>query len=451
MSVVLIFTIIFLVAILAFRFTKYAIYLFIFLIPFSPRYIGIALGDGVLSLKRILIIEMLLLLFLIALKYPHVVMKNLRYLKSDSVFKIITLYLAAKFLSTSMESLGNLVYFFDELIASYCTLFLLLIIVKNIHEVKNVLTCFLLGIISSAILVAIELMNQSPVLAFFAASGVDSAREFGQPFVRDGAYRVVAGYSNPLLFAEFLCITFPFVLFLWKIRNRHRKCLTCIIALLLFFPLLVLTGSRAGLLIGFFSVLLLWFQLVCRKFGGFGYQVLVFLLPVFVSLALTGVYFLYQSTSLEFSQGDSSQNSLVSRLRQFEYAVEVFRSHPLLGVGMTQNLIADIDEIKGLDNYWLRVFFEGGLIALFLYALLAYKLIIRGLALLFESENDTTKLLAACWVTSVISFFMWKFFVSIPDNNIYLYTLIALLFVFEKNVNYQKNIRYLRCESYTNP
>lgn len=193
--------------------------------------------------------------------------------------------------------------------------------------------------------------------------------------VRDGFFRAQGTFEHPLLLAEFAAMSVCFGLstFLWKNKNASFR----LLGFLTFIAALVtalLTGSRSPLIsisVASSFIFVLWFYgndkardkskaglrklLALTTFS----VVMLFSIPVFTILIKGGSKLEETSTSV--------------RIFMLEQGWQSIKSNPLLGIGPgTSGSVAGIlsgSGVSTLDNYFLAVAIESGLLALTLLLL----------------------------------------------------------------------------------
>jgi len=363
-----------------------------------PRQIGISISDGAaLSVNRILIIMFLFLVLmnlikLKKLKFPFI--ENDR--DYNAAFGAICIYFLVRIAATLFLNSSGIFYAIEPAITFFVLWYYFRSSKNNLSVVHSYFkaTCFFV-----ACFLLIEFFAQKNPLSVFYDESIAVTRE-SVAFLRDESYRFTASFSNPLVLAQFTSISLSYLLI--SARKSYTSFFAfCVSSLILYF----LTWSRAFFLIQICIILLYFlgylvsFKRVIRLVNKY----LFVTIPIFF---IIGIY-LQQTTDTSYVVGQSSQNSFNSRVLQFSYALNIFSASPFFGLGVSQNIIADFDEVGGVDSMWLRIFFESGLLGL-----AAFLIFIISLSRLL-SERSLQHGNYNLYFSFLCSFF-WSFFIAIP-------------------------------------
>ncbi len=193
-----------------------------------------------------------------------------------------------------------------------------------------IISCFLLQIVDSTLTFSIFLRYIGSLASISATSGL-------MEFFIDQQLRIESTFANPNYYALFLGIGWCSVFSLGKGLSKW-------IQLSLITSALILTGSRAGLLLPIFQIL--WILYVQRNF-------LKTFLYTILSLAI--ILFILASGLTRFSATEDTAGSDSERLIFAKIAINMAGDHPLTGVGWGRfvtefaNYSSSVDKIE-LEN-----------------------------------------------------------------------------------------------------
>lgn len=167
--------------------------------------------------------------------------------------------------------------------------------------------------------------------------------------------------SHPNALAITICLTLPLVFFpILKMSNIFKT-----LFLILFFTSILMTGSRAGIIVFFCTILLI----ITRNQKNNSFRFLPIALVSFFTLLLilSGIFELViENTRL--STGDfSAKNSNSARYLLLEFGWKVFLDYPIAGAGGAL--------IKTSHNIYLQLLSSVGLMGFLSYSLFNWKLI----------------------------------------------------------------------------
>lgn len=139
------------------------------------------------------------------------------------------------------------------------------------------------------------------------------------------------------------------------------------------------------------------------------------------------MYTIFSNPTEYFSGEEKSGRSALERINQYSVVSQAFEERPLLGYGAQQNFANDLDFLNNLDNYWLRLVLEAGAVGIVLFVVAVFFTlhVARKVGKTLRNARDFALLVA--FITSLFSILLYKFFLSIPWNNIYIYLLIGMI------------------------
>lgn len=426
----------FFLSVLVFVRFRWATLFFAFMLPFAPRALSLAFGQGglALSAQRLWVTVLFLALFS-ALFVSKVARRRMRQMVKEqkSFVLILCALILVKLLATLLyASASSLLYVIDDFLFSIVIFWVFYSAVRNSADFHAVLIAMVTGIVLSSFITLIELQQSAPVLSGLVDSKVVGLERVLQGRTRGGSFRVQALFDNPLQLAEFVCLSYYFAIFL-ALVSRGWKQYLAVAAILLGVFIIWNTGARSGLLALAAGVLIFRLALIWNRSTRITKLVL---LGVVLALFAWAVYISAQLIVTIGSAADSdklylleaSQRSSIERASQYIIVLTEIGQSPVLGFGVQQNYEDQFDFLNNLDNYWLRVLLEGGFTALFFFGFLVVHTAKRIWQALSAATTRYDRLLYSAMLAFVGSFALMKFFLSMPTNNIYFYMVCGAFF-----------------------
>lgn len=428
---------------------KHAFFLYLGLLPFMPAYLAIPLGVGGagISLRRIFTYVLLLCIFAGFVRAPKKWLNVIKLLMTWRIFLLglIVLY-AAKLLSTFVlnEPVG-LFYWLDEVAEILIALLLGIRFINSMQSVKLLFIVVTSSFLLCEFLVLIEYAVEHNLLQGLIAVEVTTVgEEVLSGFDRDGRYRTMGLFDNPLSLSEFVVIGGIFSYGTYRLQGLKRLSW---LAMLLTLPVLYSTGSRSGMLL-LACVLTIFVYLACVKYVP-SLRPIVRLLSVFVLFGVLSVAYYAVSDPEGFIAatsflwgGGSFDGSTMFRLMQYPLIFSAMFDNPLFGYGVKNHVIQDLN--TPLDNYYLRVLIESGFIgitAFFAQILFVVKFVTSG-EHLSQLTPAFSKQVYGVVMLYLASFIGYKIFISMSYNNIYFYFVCGALIALSGNKNWVKRNRH---------
>lgn len=398
------------------------------MLAFSPRSLGVSIGSQDLSLT----FARITLPIIIALYFIAKVMNKERVSSSKTpIWKIdafrILLFLSLAKLAATLINGASILYAVEDLLFSTVVFasFYTLATQRLLHAV---MLSVVLAMLTTGLIVLVEMGLQRPLHTAIVDQNLLNERTANGLF-RGGAYRVQAIFDNPLSLAEFACYSLPIAMAAGAI-TRGKARLICWASIGAIATILMLTGSRSGLLVGLIAGLSYFSALNWGKLNRASRGLLIVAMVVVVGyLFALSVQFLI--TMIAEAQGvrydlieDSRRVSSLSRALQFQQVFGALSEKPLYGFGVLQNFSRSIEEIHTLDNYYLRLGLEAGypgMILFVLFLIASFKHCNR------NYSRYPTKIYAMN-MSLIATFACYKLFLSMPTNNLYFYALLGLCF-----------------------
>lgn len=423
----------FVVFLLMFYRIRLAILVFVFLLPFTPRYLAIPIGAEGLALtgQRVWIgvISVGVLYFL--LRGDRLRIVNDFLLRNRQFILCLFGLLLVKLFSTLINApLSALVYFADEVYFSFFCLLLAAVYFSSLKGMEALLKVIFYSYLVTVCLVIFELLKGAPIFSGVIELNIAGADVALAGRSRQGSYRVQGLFDGALQLTEFVLLVFPVALYLVSVSRGFEKGIAALgvatIPILIYF-----TGSRSGLLVGFVGMLV--FIL------GSSWPVLAVSVRRLLILAIflvAGYFFIY-FYGLVFEYGglrsqdmwlyEAEERSLIERAAQYIIIPNLVFGGNYFGFGLRQNYGNELDQIYNLDSYYMRLLLEGGVSALLLFVVSGFYAFKKLFSFFSGSASPRQRKIFAMGVMFFAIFFCMKFFLSQPKNNVYFYLIFGSL------------------------
>ena len=410
---------------------RFAVLFFVFMLPFFPRSMAFPVGDGGLALteRRLAIVFLLTLFFILALTKGGALARIISIARTQAVFfSILLAMLTTKVVSTLINSgIGSLSYVLDEILSSIFLFIIVFFIINSRRDVRNAIMALIIGLLISGVLAVVEQIKGAPLLQGLVNVEVaDAGRDLLEGYDRDGHYRSGALFDNPLLLAEFACLVFPFSL--WGVTAFHGRSRLIALAGVLCVPLvLVLVYTRSGALVAAIGLLVFVYGYLWGRASDLTKFIMSIFLVAITFLSLYLAAMLVINPEILFSKKNDGGVSALERASQYFVVADAMTKSPLFGYGLTQNFAKDLDFLNHLDNYWLRLLLEGGLVAFVLFLFILFILVRKSIRIIRLGNSSEDRMFGVALLSFFVSFSVYKLFLSMPTNNVYLYIVSALL------------------------
>ena len=412
---------------------RYAFYTYIFLLPFMPPYIAIAIevGGAGVSLRRILTYILLLLLVKSYLDSPKVWRQVTQSILKWRLFVagLIGLYLIKLLSTLELNEPVAIAYWLDELAEVVVAL---LFAIRYLVSEKGLKLFFLVvsySLLVCQVFVMVEYYTGHPLLQGLVSVDVSTAgTEVLDGFERGESYRAMGLFDNPLSLSEFALIGAVFSYGAYKLYGFKW---IPVLAVILVPVTVVYTGSRSGVLM--ILVLLFVFFYRSAVMAGPAFKpIFQLVMALFVCMVMYFLYFAivdpvgFIALTSIYLGGDETYYSTLSRLTQFEVVFSSILENSMFGYGLRNEFIQNLG--ISLDNYYLRLLIESGFVGLSLFLVSVasvFTLITRNYTSqafkIFDGD------LKKVFILYLVLFIGYKFFVSMSYNNIYFYFVSGIL------------------------
>ena len=409
---------------------RWAVYLFVFFLAFAPRSLGVIFGGGSLSLTFARL-AFPLLIFTFAVS--RLVQRAPRLpgkpdLLREPPFQILLVLSLTKIATTLINGLTP-VYALDDML--FTTLaFAMFYHLSTERVVEGLRLVMVLAAIATALVVLPELASQRP-LHYVVADLALLTEDQTSGILRDGVYRAQGIFDNPLSLSEFAVYAIPISLgTALGTRGLTRKLGFLGLACAGF--LILASDSRSGMLAGVISAMAFWLAMAWHRFRPASKVVVsTVLLMLFAYALVLSIGTL--SALVSEAQGtpfflveDEGHRSTLSRALQYVEVSAAIAERPLTGFGVIQNFAKDLEEVRRIDNYYLRTALEAGVPGIALFFTFLVVLFRRLTTHLRRTEGRREDLLHYAMCIGLLGGFATKkLFVSMPTNNVYFYALMG--------------------------
>lgn len=418
---------------------RWAVTAFIGMLPFFPRVLAIGINDGGLAFteRRMGILVLVMLLIAYNLVSPLIRKRLVQFFKKNRILiGLLISMLLVKGGSTFIHSgFGSIPYWIDEVLFSLVLTTAVYISISSEKDERHIISIILLGVAISGLLSFVEQIKGGPLLQGLVEVQVEVSNDLMEGRVRDDHLRSQALFDNPLLLAEFVCISFPLAIFgSFFFRGWQRYVSRG--ALIASPYILWAAYTRSGLLVSACGLAIFALAIVWAKSAKSTKALLFMLVVIILSFA---VYIAADIVvnPLEYIDAKAEGGaSLVERASQYIVVGQAVTGSPVIGYGLTQNFVNDLDFLNHLDNYWLRILLEGGVVSFVIFASMIGRLMATSIHQVNLSRYPIERWYYAAVSASIASFALYKLFVSMPSNNVYFYVLMAVLLAHIRNRSY---------------
>lgn len=354
---------------------------------------------------------------------------------------LVPALLAWRFLSSALgeQPIPQVLTLVADILSCYVFFFIALAVLRDAGDVHRMLALLVVVAVVQALLASYESVVRHTLFSrFISVSDEDSAVQLDiirQKF-RDGRYRAQGTFEHPMVLAEFMGMMVPLAAAIF-LTTRTRWMRWCSAA---FVPLAVMvigaSGSRSGfavLMAGALLAGILWLMPRRQLHGGSSRGVLLLatvalLLPVFL---LVGYVALQEMMALIAGRTASEVSSSMVRVLMMERGIPLIQDQPIFGYGSGLGAVklGFYDGTRfNIDNYWLGLTLDAGVVGLLLSGLFWLGAIFYGLLLYYRypDRNGTAAGLIAVSLTVLL---IGKSVLSINSGFTVAYALVASLLV----------------------
>ncbi|MDJ0757918.1 MAG: hypothetical protein QNJ19_00895 [Woeseiaceae bacterium] len=285
---------------------------------------------------------------------------------------------------------------------------------RHSRSVKKLIGLMVAVALVSQLVGLVEFSQQQVVFSSLVAPGTEHAEQVLEGKTRYDQHRVTSVFDNPLSYAQFLVFMFPVLLFFTRFAETILGRVV-VGAQLLAIPISVwTTASRTGLAL----------VLLC-VFAGVGAWVLrarierylqaTLLLMIAGVLFASTTFLLLMTDSLTFFDGTQSiAASTTARLFQLVVGIPAIAVSPVYGVGIHQ-ATNFMQGLTSIDNYYLTVVLEKGLLGLLILVVLQWKVLVSLFQGAKSSRAADLRYFSACLFVSFSALYLFQITLSVIE------------------------------------
>ena len=392
----------------------------IFLYPLIPQYVGLDLwGMIVINLQRLLLAGLFL-----AWLFRKVIRREKMFHKTP-LNLIIVVFLILRLISVifSMDFRISLFNFISEVLTYFLFYFLVIDTFRINKQIKKVMNILIISGIFVSVLGIFEFLFKTNIYSYLNPVRENIGLTAAQIQSRIGFFRIEAGLGHSIVLGMYLVALIPFLLFQLLAASTVKRFL-----LLLSFGIISL-----GILFSFSrsAWIAYLFVLICYVLKyHFKFFPVIVLLILLLSLQIYYNYVPLASIMEITKQTVSSEakseirTSITGRVSQLKTGIPIALQKPLTGYGI--RLSREAGGFPTLDNYYLVIMLESGILSLialmFLYALIFLKLqyVIK------IAKDNTTKNLAFSLLVSILCFIIILFATALQTVFFIWWLIVAL-------------------------
>lgn len=396
---------------------------------------------------RLILTAMLLVWLYYFFKSKQLKSQLLRYKEISSLFFVFFwFFLITKVWGVVFSSAPGMtiIFFIKELIEIMLPALILLSLIRTREDIEKVINVLLWMTVIVVVVGLFEYRLQANVLATYLPASLLSAQDYVATALSSrirGDYRLQSLFGHPLVFAQFVIVALPFVIY--RMIYSNTRLLKVVMLFLLVASLIVLwgTGSRSifpAIAAEIMVVLLVvFYKTVITNRSSFLGWLYVSLLPF---LAVMLVLVLTKAKRLIMGQSHSEYLSTNARIEMWSRGFGVIESDPigaLFGFGLYRAAVEIDWKINGkytIDSYFLSVLLETGIIGFLLFIFLFFYILIQ--AVRVWKESSFSDVLPIVLITSISGYMMVAVILSLTHIlHVYyvLFMLILALVLFSKS------------------
>lgn len=288
------------------------------------------------------------------------------------VFMLIAFY-GMRILSslTSEDTFFQLYAFFrNEFLVTFPIFFYALLAIKDERSIRKVLVTLVISGFFASIIALVDFYQKKNLFMGLVPVNSDYLMGVFLDKTRDDSYRAQGTFEHPIMLGQFFILLLPII---WTLLRQSNKVLSAVffaITGILAFAAIYASGSRAALGLGLVVIVLFVFWEIYAWTKTSKNRVLQYLvvsqLPIPIVGAMLAIYF-YKDNAIGTTQETfSSTNARIDML--VGGTPKVFES-PIYGHGLGEHLqvfsLVGRAGIRTLDNFYLLIGMESGLIAVF--------------------------------------------------------------------------------------
>lgn len=350
---------------------------FLFLYIVVPKYLNFSIGFFSVSADRpILFLLMIFWLYgIFNFKIVRQVLKSR--IKRNKIFvTLFSLFIFFNFVSVffSQDFSDSIKRFINFFIYSASSFFIILSIPLNKKVLKKIALLFLVASAFICLYGVLEVfLGENIFVGLLKGSDLTAYQESNISYrFRGGARRIQASFTNPVVFGQFIVLMVPMLMYFKKFANGYNRYFKLVIAVLIILTYFV--KSRASILILFMSLVYGLYYFLFLSKSNLSLKVMLFfglcgLIPVgLYNLDLNSIFVIFGG--LDFSSDDNRETQLLM-------AIPIIANSIWTGVGFGSGAstlgYGSNAGVGTIDNYFLTVILDAGVLAFLSFSLLVIK------------------------------------------------------------------------------
>ena len=407
-----------------------AYFLFVFLIPLLPAYIGIGAGSGgfSLSLIRILLAVLFTSMVVISIQKQEYLHKNilLAYISNKNLISMMILFFLVKTFSLLIHSTEIALYIklFNDFLFSIFIFSLTILFVDSNKSIHKLMKMVFYGYTVVLAIVIIESVLKFPLLSGLMSQTIELTRDPTEGYLRHDRYRTSGSFITPILLGEYLSIVIPITLA--YINTFKYSSIFKSVYILLSLYAIYSTGSRSAILLSLIA-LYLYILFIAYRGNLFTRVIANFFNGSFIIIAFYFIYNYVNDLLTNFTGSfyiitDENARSSTSRALQLGRVLDKMEGNEWLGLGKKRNFVDELGST--IDNYYLWMYMEVGIIGVLCYLIFLYFLL-QGAWTQLKSSHYNYYLMPLIISTSICVTF--QLLSANPANHVYLYIFSGLI------------------------
>jgi len=436
------------VLVLCFYKYEYAFLIFVFLYMTYPKVFAIGIGKEGFAFTCERAIAIILLGFIILMIFMKAKQMNFLYKVASKnktlvwLIVLLNLWKIGVTLILKPFDLSSMVGLFDDFLFSFVIFCAAILALRSEKNIDNVFILILASLLLNNLVGVYEIFANRSILSDVQID-YDRVSDKELERFRSGEFRVPGLATNPLHLTFFICLCIPILVYYYKRTSVNFYKALLLIFGILSVIILYFTRSRSGLMIFVFAIgistlLTTIFKVKTRNnarillfngiivFASIAFLMISSALFEFVSYNLTGEY-----TSLD------DDKSAVARLAQVDAVSELLSgSNLMVGYGRSRNLESEFDELEdsNMDNFFLRLSIESGIIGLLiLIFLILFSLQLAQSLFKYYSPSSSINLKIRAIFIVIIVFIFIFILSSNPILHMFYYLMLSVLAVLNYN------------------
>jgi len=350
---------------------KFCFLFAVFFVPLWPTYLTLRLdGFPGFNLQRFSLSFTFFVWIVTVLLYGSVRARIFGvYRKNRKFFFFLFVFIFFQFLSvffsdTKIKSLYSSFEYFLSFLVPFVVTITLWDCPKKLSTPLRVL---LFSSFIVCVLGCVELLFERPLFSDLIIANTTALKDAVEPKFRNLVhYRVQSTFVHPLSFAQYLILIFPFTLTFISLSRNNIFRLYVFFIFFLEILCLYFTRTRSSVVVLFFVVVVfatIYAIVYAKKKGGPLSGIIFMSLSSFVVFSFISFSLFILPMIVGTTAGE--ENSSLQRVAQLTTGVPLIISRPFTGYGPGRAASVLNMENESVDNYFLTVSLESGLIALF--------------------------------------------------------------------------------------